>query len=609
MTTHYKPILFDNDFLFSTAFIEILSSIAILFLYDFFNIPFSFVIFFCVIFLSLGFYRFREYLIFQKNLASLKDKSFYSVESNKLHENKENGIYIGKGFIWDSEHTKKYRQIVSYANINNIIDHESDGGGRSYIHNLGKIEERDIYIPLSELKHSVIAGSTRVGKTRFIELLSYQIIHKNEPLIIIDPKGDQELLDTVFNACRSTGDPQKFVYFSLAHPEKSASFNPCTNWKEPRDIATRVTQTMPQDGDSKPFTDFCWKVLVTISDVIAAMGEDITLKKLHRYSLQSMDELYKKAQNKLRLVSGDQERVLKLAIEKLRVLIDHPQDHFGKMITSLEPVLTSLATGETGNLLSPTKKGISWNDVIQNKRVVYFYLPSMLDSFTSSAVGKLVVQDFLTYIGQVYAYKSEYAPSNLIVDEFYSVMFPGYIDLLNKAGGANLKVFLGLQTTADITSASDESMMKQILGNINNKFYFRVPEKELAEEFCGLFGKVKAYKKISSRNIGADPKSGRELFTSGYSERLDKEEVDLISPEMIMGLPVGQAFVYTQGRNPYKVRIPLIKYDEEFSKISFAKGYLNVEDGCRKKIKTEFSDFTNEIQKTPDDWDRSFRVS
>jgi conjugal transfer pilus assembly protein TraD len=605
---NYRPIIFDNNFLFSTALIEILSCVSMLLLYTFFNIPFSLVIVFCLVFLSLGFYRFYEYIESQNKVATLKEKSFYSVENKNLDENKENTIYIGKGFVWGSEHTQKYRQVLSYSKLNDIIDTESDGGGKSYIHNVGKMDEKEVFIPLPELKHSVFAGSTRVGKTRFIELLAYQIIHKDEPLIVIDPKGDQDLLDSVYNACRSTGDPKKFVYFSLAHPEKSAPFNPCSNWKEPRDIATRVTQTMPQDGDSKPFTDFCWKVLVTISDVIAGMGEDITLKKLHRYSLQSMDELYEKAKKKLQVVTGEQKIVLNLAIEKLRVLIDHPQDHFGKMITSLEPVLTSLATGETGDLLSPSRKGISWNDVVQNKRVVYFYLPSMLDSFTSSAVGKLVVQDFLTYIGQVYAYKNEYTPSNLIVDEFYSVMFPGYVDLLNKAGGADLRVFLGLQTTADITSASDISMMKQILGNINNKFYFRVPEKELAEEFCGLFGTVKAHKKISTRNIGADPKSGRELFTSGYSERLDEEDIDLISPEMIMGLPVGQAFVYTQGRNPYKIRIPLIKYSEDFSEVSFSKAYLNPEED-KGQIKTEFSDFTNKIQETPSDWDRTFRVS
>jgi conjugal transfer pilus assembly protein TraD len=549
-----------------------------------------------------------EYIKAQNSLSLLKEKSFYSVENEFLNNKNDGKIYIGKGFSWLVEHTQRYRQIVSYTKAKDIIDIESDGGGKSYIHNIGRGEEDSLYIPLSELKHSVFAGSTRVGKTRFIELLAYQIINKDEPLIVIDPKGDQDLLDSVFNACRASGDTKKFVYFSLAHPEKSASFNPCANWKEPRDIATRITQTMPQDGDSKPFTDFCWKVLVTVSDVIAAMGEDITLKKLHRYSLQAMDELYENARKKSKMISGEQKDVLDSAIEKLRVLIDHPQDHFGKMITSLEPVLTSLATGETGELLSPTKKSISWNDVIKNKRVVYFYLPSMLDSFTSSAVGKLVVQDLLTYIGQVYAYESEYLPSNLIVDEFYSVMFKNYVDILNKAGGADLRVFLGLQTTADITSASDISMMKQILGNINNKFYFRVPEKELAEEFCGLFGTIKSYKRISSRNIGADPKSGKELFTSGYSERLDEEDVDLISPEMIMGLPVGQAFVYTQGRNPYKVRIPLIKYSEEFSKFSFSKTFLNPEQDMTN-VKTEFSDFSNTIRKTPSEWDRSFRVS
>ena len=563
-------LVLENSFYLKAAILEWLMAASLILSPELVNLP-GMTGFYCgAIIAMFGCYRFYQWLDTRSEIKSLSANTFFKVKASRIKnfaENNKGKIYVGKGYVWETKHTSRYHQVRSLPETKKHIDLENQVGGLSYVHNLGMAEEDDIVFPLDELKHSVIAGTTRVGKTRMFELLSYQIINQDECLIFIDPKGDSEMLDCIYQSCVDAGKEQDFVYFSLAHPKKSASFNPVSNFMKPNDVASRVTSIMPQDGSSKPFTDFCWKVLVAVADVLMALNEPITLKKLHKYSLQDMETLYNKAiETAKEMKPGPQKDYLDSATKNLELLVNHPKEHFSKMITSLEPVMTALATGEVGELISSERPQIDWADIVKGKKICYFYLASMIDTFTSSAVGKLTVQDFLNYIGQVYAFETESHPVNLFVDEFYNVMFPGYVDLLNKAGGADVRVFLAMQTTADITTASQESMTKQILGNINNKFYMRVPEEELAKEFCSLFGQVKIKQVEEARNISADPKSARELFKSGWSMTNKEQEVDLITPEMLMGLPKGQAFCFTQGRNPYKIRIPLMNKDYKIKK-------------------------------------------
>lgn len=596
-----KLFILNPRFYLETAVMEWLSAILLAFRPSSLRINPEFGIACAFLLAIAGVMRFQQWKTARDELKALSKKTYFTADAKMLHDRivaqTEKGItdvsiYVGRGYIWETKHTARYHQIRTLPETAEYVDLENEVGGLSYIHNIGMSEEKELVFPIEELKHTIIAGTTRVGKTRMIEVLTYQIICSGQPLILVDPKGDAEMLDSIYAACVAAGRERDFTYMSLTHPEKSASINPVASYLKPADIATRVASILPQDAGSKPFTDFCWKVLIAVAEVMVAMEMPVTLKKLHKYSLQHMEDLAAMGNSKLaEFEDGSSRRKnLERALGHLSLLVDHPKDHFSKMITSLEPVMTALATGEIGELLSPEKPDINWEDVVKGHRVVYLYLASMVDEFTSSAVGKLVVQDILNYVGQIYAYETEFIPINLFVDEFYSVMFPGYVDILNKAGGAGMRVFLALQTTADITSAADMSMTKQILGNVNNKFYMRVPERDLAEEFCGLFGKVKIFQSMKSRAVSANPKSARELFNSNYSEKGQETEVDLLTPEMIMGLPKGQAFVFTQGRMPYKLRVPLLDR-KTLPNVQYSKMVVN------QDLKFSFAEDVNSWEK------------
>jgi len=535
-------------------------------------------------------FRIFQFFTHKEKVSVLNKGNYFNVDPNALQKNLKNNpdkIYLGEGFIWENKHVQGYSDILRLPERKEYINSEMESGGYDFLHNLGHEEEKKQYISKDELQHSVIAGTTRVGKTRFIELLSYQFIcDREEPLIIIDPKGDDELLNSVYNTCVHVGRKEDFGFFSLAHTSKSFYFNPLLNFGGASDIADRVTSIMPSGGSSEPFVKFSWQVLETVGSVLLSINEPVTLERLQYYSLGKMGELVDYATEKVSHVPEDRRKYAESSIEKLAVLAQHPKDHFQKMITSLGPVLSAFNTGDIAELLNADpNESNSWSNIIKNKKIVYFDLSSMLRGEVANSVGKMIIQDLLYYIGEIYAFETSLGKINLIIDEFYSVMFPGYVDILNKAGGAGLRVFLAMQTTSDIVSATDKmAMAKQILGNINNKFYLRVPEKELAEEFCSLFGKVQIKKIEKSRDVKSDAKSTAELFRSGHTTSLSYDETDLISPEMIMHLPKGQAYAYTQGRDPLKLRLPLLDH----SKIE--------NQGFAEKLKDNnvgFEDFTH----------------
>ena len=591
-------IIFDSTFLLKTGIAELAILVLWIAIWIFFDtkfMPFNIWIGVATVMLFMACFRIYQFIQAKQKVDSLNQKNFFSVSTdflkNILKKNPDK-IYLGKGYVWENKHIQNYHQILALPERKKYIDLESKAGGYEFVHNLGLDDEKDIIVPRDEMQHTIIAGTTRVGKTRLIELLVYQLIAAGEPVIVIDPKGDADLLNSIYAACVDCGKEKDFKYFSLAHTGNSSTFNPLSNYGSASDIADRVASIMPSGGDSEPFVKFSWQVLETIASVLIAINEPINLETLQKYSLGGMQELVDLAKEKLSSLSYEVRGYAEKCIERLEEQASHPKDHFQKMITSLGPVLTALNSGDAGRLLNPEESDIHWQDVLEEKKVCYFYLASMLKGQVAENVGKMVVQDFLYFIGELYAFSNPSGRINLIIDEFYNVMFPGYVDILNKAGGAGVRVFLAMQTTSDIITQSSGSMAKQILGNINNKIYLRVPEKELAEEFCGLFGKVKIHKISRTRNVGADAKSQNELFRSGYAERLEEEEVDLINPEMIMHLPKGQAFAFNQARDPYKLRFPLIdrttlpkvdfaeslrELDKDISPINLGPGWANMD--------------------------------
>jgi len=142
---------------------------------------------------------------------------------------RQDSIWIGKGFQWTDIEASRMHALIGRgiaAQMGKEVLHKD---GAYWLHGLAK--ETDMYADLANLVgHTLIVGTTRVGKTRLLDLLITQAIVRGEPVIIIDPKGDHGLAENARRVCEALGQPEKFVYFHPAHPEKSACIDPLRNW-------------------------------------------------------------------------------------------------------------------------------------------------------------------------------------------------------------------------------------------------------------------------------------------------------------------------------------------------------------------------------------------
>jgi len=295
-------------------------------------------------------------------------------------------VVLGNGFVWENIHVQSYHNIMALPERRKVLDLETPLGGYEFMHGLNARDE-EIRMEKNKLQHTLIAGTTGSGKTKFFEWLISQLC-AHEAVVIVDPKGDKELLDGVYDACADHGVEDKFVFFSLAHPSRSTGFNPFSNYGGPSDVADRIASIMPAGSGDQAFKNFAWQVIEVVASAMMGIQEDITLEKLQRYSMEDMSELVALCEERLPDMPADIRKYAEKSAERLRHQAQHPKEHYQKMITSLGPVLTSLNTGDIAPLLnSEPDKSLRWEDVLEEKKIVYFDLSSMLRQEVSNEQG------------------------------------------------------------------------------------------------------------------------------------------------------------------------------------------------------------------------------
>ena len=209
----------------------------------------------------------------------------------KAHQSaKQKSFWLGKGFPWTDIEATKLHTLISLGVVRTIGKVAQHAEGAYWIHGLAP--ENNLYSELSHLVgHTLIVGTTRVGKTRLLDLLIAQAIFRGETVIIIDPKGDHALARNARAACEASGAGDRFVYFHPAHPDRSACIDPLRNWNRKTELASRVAALIPSETGADPFTAFGWKVLNDITNGMIATGHRPNLVQLRRYVEGGPDNL------------------------------------------------------------------------------------------------------------------------------------------------------------------------------------------------------------------------------------------------------------------------------------------------------------------------------
>jgi hypothetical protein len=462
-------------------------------------------------------------------------------------------LYMGHGFLWNSERTNQVLAVERGREMTPRSRGPGDLGGVATLHAVGRKEEQPIFVPLSDLEgHMLVAGATRTGKTHYLQLDVVQAIERgDEAVIFIDPKGDLKVLHRTYDAAVRAGREKDFLFFSLAFPHVSCTYNPLHNFVLGMEIPDRLAGLLPGGGQSEPFKAFAWEVINVIAQAMLLAGERPLLSKIARYAK----------------VNGTLEELLPKIPEQtpeyeyLLGLIKHPPDHYDKMVSSLKPLLSKLDTPDFRSLMSIPNPDLDWDCAIRNKRIVYMFMGSMIVKETAYAIGMLALQDLLNFIGRAYAYEQAKTPVRLVVDEVGRLVFPGFVDLLAQAGGQGVMAVLAFQSVADLLSVLGPAGAQQILDNTNTKLWFRATDYATAKAFADVAGQgpVLTRRESASYRPVLDGKHAPHglAFDATFSQQSTEAIDNLVREDWLMKLPRGQAFLYASGYT-YKAQFPLL---------------------------------------------------
>jgi conjugative coupling factor TraD (TOL family) len=571
-------------------------------------------------------------------------------------------LFLGRGFRWDQRHTHRlmqtyrpeFRRYVEPTALYRLArrceerlefapppfarlarwtawDHALNPvrplppvGGLPRLHGV-EPQEVDVTLPLGErVGHTLVLGTTRVGKTRLAELFITQDIRRraadggHEVVIVFDPKGDADLLKRMYVEARRAGREGEFYVFHLGWPDLSARYNAVGRFGRISEVATRIAGQLSGEGNSAAFREFAWRFVNIIARALVELGQrpDYLLIQRHVINIDALFMEYAahffartepKAweiivqlearlndKNIPRNMIGREKRVIAIeqylaqvrvydpVLDGLRSAVRYDRTYFDKIVASLLPLLEKLTTGKIAQLLAPNYSDLDdprpifdWMQVIRKRAIVYVGLDALSDAEVAAAVGNSMFSDLVSVAGHIYKFgvddglpgasANSKVPINVHADEFNELMGDEFIPMVNKGGGAGIQVTAYTQTLSDIEARiGNRAKAGQVVGNFNNLVMLRVRETATAELLTRQLPKVEVFATsvTSGATDSSDPR-GATAFTSNTQDRVASTSVPLIEPAHVVALPKGQAFALLEGGNLWKVRMPLPASDPD----------------------------------------------
>jgi conjugative coupling factor TraD (TOL family) len=502
-----------------------------------------------------SFLRFKQGLRIKRYHLNLKRMPTYTMSSQQMPVSAK-GLFVGKGFLWQPIHTQRLRDLDLSYNISYRYPSSSyykarrfesrfekifflkyfakwlgsdfvlnpfrpypPIGGEPCLHGVSE-KESDIYLDMSDRAgHTVVIGTTGVGKTRLAEMLIAQDIRRagREVVIVLDPKGDADLLKRIIIEAILAGREEDLIILHLGFPEFSARYNPIGSFTKLTQVATRLANALPSTGNAAAFKDFAWRYVNLVTKGLLALGVKPTYKLISFY-ITKMDQLFFRYSHEVLMKDinvqkwitnfiekntrpGKTDDIVKPTREKAifayvkeyineRNLQDIHQlsndlltdlfaacqldkTYYDKITASIGPLLEKLTSGEMADLLSPDYNNLNdkrpifdWLQVIRQRKIVYVGMDAMTDKEVSATVGNAMLSDLVSVAGHLYNFGidhgfTEISPEKNLPnvrihsDEFNEIIGYEFIPILNKSRGAGFNVTAYTQTWSDVEARLD----------------------------------------------------------------------------------------------------------------------------------------------------------
>ena len=545
---------------------------------------------------ALGVWRGWQALGISSNKVRLSDGELEFITPEKMIKQSKaaadrDEIWLGTGFDWGVEEANRLNYAMN--DLRGLIPKESLRDGNYWIHGVGE-EEEPVTMPLGNLNgQSLVVGTTRAGKTRFLDLMIMQAIGRGESVVIVDPKGDKDLENSAVRACRLYGKSELFARFHPAFPEDSCKIDPMKNWNRPTELASRLAALVPSETGADPFTAFAWQAINNVCQGLLLINERpnlVTIRRLVEGGLDSLliqvlrthlsrtvpawEDTYpawlKRARNSevdalIGIYKSAGGEFADTRIDGMLTAYQHNREHFQKMIANLIPILGMLTSPPLDKLLSPEvdlddpREILDMASAIRRGRVIYVGLDSLSDNTVGSAIGSIFLADLVAVAGDEYNYGDCDRPVNLFIDEAAEIINKPMIQLLNKGGGALFRSTLATQTFADFAARlGDENQARQVLANCNNVYALRTIDANTQEYLAESIPEVEIRKYEVEYRQNAQGADWIDGFGGMVGEKSAVEKESMFPAPMFGQLPTLHYFARLSGGRFVKGKIPIL---------------------------------------------------
>ena len=355
---------------------------------------------------------------------------------------KQEGIHIGKGYALD-DHEK-----LSFLDI-----FQEDGNRRG---------------------HTIVFGTTRVGKTRLVENGIIQDIENGKNVIIIDPKIDIDLFSRVFQVASSCGRENEITLINSLTPDLSAKINPLANFHTPEEPISHIMSTVPSTDEF--FYNVAYDTTTVIVRGIIKVREDEGFDKYFTFNDFMKWLPYSKFTELRDRLLKFEDTDSKIIVGQIEDILDSGPEYFNKVSKTLKSAIMQLSLGNTAEVVSRSKNNDFLNRLEEGKgAILYVQSAALLQPRASFMLGRVIISMIQSLVGRFYASGRKFErPLVIYGDEFSNIVYNGIDDMFNKAGGCNCYIVALTQSPADIVAVIGEDKARKIFDNTNTKIFMRI---------------------------------------------------------------------------------------------------------------------------------------
>ncbi|MCB0384634.1 MAG: DUF853 family protein, partial [Bdellovibrionales bacterium] len=349
-------------------------------------------------------------------------------------------------------------------------------------HALGN-RRKSVSLTMNNLNYHVqIIGGSGAGKTTLIQVILRELIKKGVGVLFVDLKADFDTIDWIKTECSKVDRSKDLEFFCLTNHKISKSYNPLAQGTAP-EILSQIMTSLNWSEEYYMKTSSR-----ALSDVLVALCE-IRDKSGASFSIEGVASLLQDPEALETLAVSPH-----LAMETKEILRNRAtllrESDGRKQISGLVTDLINISRSAAGPLIGEKCLGentINIRQTIQNGGINYFLLNSMADKGSCVVIGKLILQNIIKVVGQIYdeVPEEKRRPCVLIVDEFASFATENFIDLLNRARGAKMGIMVAHQSRGDLERVSP-TFCDQLERNCNTKLIFGTDSPDDAEYFASM---------------------------------------------------------------------------------------------------------------------------